>query len=808
MKKKVWLTSAIALATATAMTFAPVSYKVIDKVSAASAVEATNVEKAKDNLKDIFAQMAKEKALIKAYEDMTAQAAADIEAFDLNIEGTNLAEILEDQDVDYDKIEELLKAVASQMVEDYKTVKGSKFNDVSAKLDAAIEALNVELLKYTDVQIDRADIADLLKEVKDAVFAKIESGEYLDFDFLEDGGLSTAAKQEIKNVLNAEWEAPSNTFVGALKALYAGDNDALLEDVDTLYTAYEDSLEPGAKAKYAKGAAALAVGYAKQYFVDNPIVTFAEYDKANKTAYYNVAWDSSLSAVLGFVTLEVSKKNASVELEDNDDSTTNRFALSNVTSSSKTTVEAKLDGKFKGIPAEFSDVTLFSFSYGTDPSGGFDFGVIPGDIAPVGNYEAKAQAIAGAVDKFLAQNPELYNNTLTFDLKRQIEKFVREALLVQAASAVTVQDSVSTLNVTPAQMENIYNTQLKTVLDAVKAALEAKGIELAIDPVLTYNIGVTANGQVDVSKALIDSLTSKGIAAVGVKTGDASIEIALDQLEASSKVNIKKSASSAAGAKSDVYSISVTDASGANLTAFEKQYRVTLPVSGTNSNVTVAHVTDGSLTLVGGQYDAESKTITFFTNQLGDFVVVENSASFNDTANIAWAKDQIQLLANKGLLLGKGNGKFDPNGDVTRAEFTAMLVRAFNLNAKADITFSDVSENAWYYDAISAARAYGIINGRSASTFDPNAKISREEMASIASNALKAVLGYQPAANADEILAQFVDGNDVVAVHRANVALIKNEGIIQGKGKNNYDPKGDATRAEASVILAKLLDRR
>lgn len=231
-------------------------------------------------------------------------------------------------------------------------------------------------------------------------------------------------------------------------------------------------------------------------------------------------------------------------------------------------------------------------------------------------------------------------------------------------------------------------------------------------------------------------------------------------------------------------------------------------MNGNGSNVTVAHVTGGSQTLVGGQYDPATKTITFYTNQLGDFVVVENNASFNDTADIAWAKDQIQELANKGLLLGKGNGKFDPNGDVTRAEFTAMLVRAFNLNASADITFSDVSENAWYYDAVSAARAYGIINGRSASTFDPNAKISREEMASIAANALKAVLGYQPAAKEDEILDQFVDGDKVVAVHRANVALVKNEGIIQGKGKDNYDPKGDATRAEASVILAKILDRR
>src|SRR5690606_38049001 len=94
MKKKVLLTSAIALATATAMTFAPVSYKVIDKVSAAPAVETTNVEKTKENLKEIFDQMKTAPALVTAYNNMTKQAALDIAAFDLHIEGTNLDGIL------------------------------------------------------------------------------------------------------------------------------------------------------------------------------------------------------------------------------------------------------------------------------------------------------------------------------------------------------------------------------------------------------------------------------------------------------------------------------------------------------------------------------------------------------------------------------------------------------------------------------------------------------------------------------------------------------------------------------------------
>src|SRR5690606_6809540 len=346
-------------------------------------------------------------------------------------------------------------------------------------------------------------------------------------------------------------------------------------------------LTADAKAIYAKGAAALAIGYVKQYFVDNPLVKLENYDRAEKKAYYTVEWDKTLSQVLAFVNFETNNK-ATVEIEDNEDPSTNRIVLTGVSSSSKTTVNANLNGDLKGIPAEFSNVSLFSFSYGNNPPAYGGGEVISGDLALVSNYEAKAQAIAGAVDAFLAENPELYNNTLTFDLKRQIEKIVREALLVQAAGAVTVQDGVSTLGVSPASMENIYNTQLKTVLDAVTAALEAKGIKLDINTVMTYNIGISSNALVSVSKELKDSLASKGIDTVGVKTDDAAVEIALDQLESSSTVSVKKTESKVAGAKSDLYSIAVKDADGKALTAFEKQYRVTLPVNGNGSNVTVA----------------------------------------------------------------------------------------------------------------------------------------------------------------------------------------------------------------------------
>lgn len=799
MKKKALLASVVALVTASAMTFAPVSYKVIDKVSAAPGpvVVDENVVKAAATLEAIYTQIKNDDVLAPAYTAM-------IEAIKENVAGNIDIAMLPhlSSKVDNEDVNEALEVLLAQLITDYGDLDNVSFDDVSEGLDTAINNLNALL----GTSIDRADVAAFLKEVKEGIFEKIEDDEFW-IDLLEDGALTEVAKNEIKAILTAQWDREDNTLIDALKGLYDS-KENLLEDIDTLITTLQAELSPEAARAIAVGTAALGVGYVQYYFKHNPLLD-ENYSQSpdRKKILFDIDFDTNLSKVLGFVKWKSNLSLATVEIDDEDRVV---LDLSSYSGTQQVTFSAVLDSKVPGIPSELDGAVVFSVPGSYNLGGGTDGGGIfvpTPELGLVSDYQAKAAAISALVADYLEANPDLFNNTLKRALIKQLEEQLRQALTVQAANSVTVSNGVSTLNITPAQMTTIYDTQLNTVLNALKAALEEQKLDLNISPVLTYNIGATSNGEVNLSKDLIDSLTSKEIAYVGVKTGDASVEASLDQLTAASKVSIKKAASTVAGAKSDTYSIAITNTNG-DITGFEKQYRVTLPVNGTGSNVTVAKLGDGTQSLIGGQYDSKTRTITFFTNVLGDFVVVENSASFNDTANITWANDKIKLLADKGLLLGKGNGKFDPHGNVTRAEFTAMLVRTLNLNATTNITFNDVSENAWYYDSIAAARAYGIINGRSASEFDPNAQISREEMASIASNALKTVLDFEAPANAEEILNGFVDAANVVAVHRANVALLANEGIVQGKGKNNYDPKGTATRAESAVIIAKLFDLR
>ena len=73
--------------------------------------------------------------------------------------------------------------------------------------------------------------------------------------------------------------------------------------------------------------------------------------------------------------------------------------------------------------------------------------------------------------------------------------------------------------------------------------------------------------------------------------------------------------------------------------------------------------------------------------------------------------------------------KFNPDGEITRAEFAALLVRSLGLNEETDaLSFTDVGPDEWYTGVIGAAVSSGLINGYKDGTFRPDALISREQM--------------------------------------------------------------------------------
>lgn len=147
--------------------------------------------------------------------------------------------------------------------------------------------------------------------------------------------------------------------------------------------------------------------------------------------------------------------------------------------------------------------------------------------------------------------------------------------------------------------------------------------------------------------------------------------------------------------------------------------------------------------------------------------------------------------------------KFDPQGQVTRAEFATMLVKALKLTAEeTTVPYKDVASGSWYAGAIAAAYENGLIKGVSADRFAPTRNISREQMAVMAENALKA-LDKDAAASKS---AQFADNDAISAWAKAGIDLIADKGIMTGREQNKFAPKATSNRAEAAKVVQLLLD--
>ena len=183
--------------------------------------------------------------------------------------------------------------------------------------------------------------------------------------------------------------------------------------------------------------------------------------------------------------------------------------------------------------------------------------------------------------------------------------------------------------------------------------------------------------------------------------------------------------------------------------------------------------------------------------------VITQSGSFDDIANVAWAKDAIESLVKHGVVNGKGNNKFAPNDSVKREEFVKMIVEAFKLSAdNVDIIFTDVAEDAWYYNYVKIAVSSGIVNGISDTEFGSGQNISRQDMAVMIQ---RAAVKTNVELLVVEAGKQLNDYDSVADYAQAPVKQLTEAGIVNGDENGNFNPKDIATRAQAAVMLYNLL---
>lgn len=173
---------------------------------------------------------------------------------------------------------------------------------------------------------------------------------------------------------------------------------------------------------------------------------------------------------------------------------------------------------------------------------------------------------------------------------------------------------------------------------------------------------------------------------------------------------------------------------------------------------------------------------------------------FADVKEGAWYYEPISWAYENGLMSGITETAFSPNTATTRGMIVTILWRLEEQpKSTASMAFTDVRTNAFYYEPIRWAVEQGIIKGKSAASFAPNDPISRQEIAAILYRYAQ-YTGSGNIQNGIEIL-RFSDTGNVSDWAKEPMTWAVDKGVIAGKKNGILDPKGKATRAEATAML-------
>jgi prenyltransferase beta subunit len=185
--------------------------------------------------------------------------------------------------------------------------------------------------------------------------------------------------------------------------------------------------------------------------------------------------------------------------------------------------------------------------------------------------------------------------------------------------------------------------------------------------------------------------------------------------------------------------------------------------------------------------------------------ITKENADFPDISGHS-SSQAIKALASRQIINGKSNGLFEPEANMTRAEFASIVVKALGLPAKITNQFSDVASGSWYAPYVGSAYTYGIVSGTSATTFNPLGTITRQEATVMVCRAAK-LCGMNTLISETEIkdtLAQFTDYKQVANWAQVSVAFCYREQILD-TADLNIQPKVAIRRGEIAEMLYRML---
>ncbi len=183
---------------------------------------------------------------------------------------------------------------------------------------------------------------------------------------------------------------------------------------------------------------------------------------------------------------------------------------------------------------------------------------------------------------------------------------------------------------------------------------------------------------------------------------------------------------------------------------------------------------------------------------------IKAEKKFVDVKPTDWFADEVQYVANEGLMNGTSADVFTPNGTLTRAQIVTILYRAAGEPAVEEkASFSDVAEGEWYSDAIAWAKDNKVVDGYPEGVFKPLNPVTREQIATI-------LYRYENSPKAEGDLSKYPDADTISIYAEDAMTWAVGEGLINGIASEGKDtilaPRNNATRAQFAAIIMRYLE--
>ena len=185
-------------------------------------------------------------------------------------------------------------------------------------------------------------------------------------------------------------------------------------------------------------------------------------------------------------------------------------------------------------------------------------------------------------------------------------------------------------------------------------------------------------------------------------------------------------------------------------------------------------------------------------------VVETEETEYSDLESFEWAKEHINKLSGLGIVSGYDDGSYRPQNEVTRAELSKIIYLSLGLSKVGrSMKFDDVRSDAWHADYVNALNSAGIINGTDEKTFNPEGKVTRQDLCTILFRALR----YKGFMTKDsEYKNSFSDNDEIKEYALDAVNRLSEAKIISGFEDGSFKPLKSCTRAETAKLISMVYD--